>query len=372
MKKRIYLDSNATTPLDIRVVSSIIEFLNLPVGNPSSQHFEGQMGRSIIVSARRSIASYFGVKMEEIVFTSGATEGANFTIRGSLHPTKKHIITSNVEHAAVFETLEDLKKAGYKVTQLPAGLKGAIELESLEKAITEETGLITLIGANNETGVKSDLLGIAKIAEERKIPLVIDGVALLGKGKFQIPKGVSAIFFSGHKIHAPQGVGFVVFAPRFKLKPYILGGAQEWQLRGGTENIIGIMALQEAIEILKVEEESAHKKMRYLRDKLEKALLEIPLTSVNGYGERIVNTSNICFKGVDGESFMIALDLAGISVSLGSACSSGAIEPSRVLLQMGLSQEMASSSLRFSISRMTTEEEIDLAVEIIKRVHATL
>lgn len=369
MMHNSYLDNNATTFLDPRVAKKIQETLYVPLGNPSSPHTYGQRAKTLLSEARRKVSSFFKVKPQQIIFTSGGSEGAALCMKGILkNRLPRRVITSNVEHACVFEILEYWKTQGVDVHYLPAGLKGTVNLGDLLSAMTPETDLLVFIAANNETGVKLDLAGVAQIAEEKKVPLVIDGVALLGKDIFTIPTGVSAMFFSGHKIHAPQGIGFVYVAPRVRLTPQIPGGAQEFGMRGGTENMLGIIALAEAMELLSLELPNALGTMRSLRDGFEKSLLELPGVSINGLGERVANTSNLSFESIDGESFLIALDQAGISASLGSACSSGAIEPSRILTQMGLPLQRVRASLRFSLSRMTTVEEIEHAVSEIKRL----
>jgi cysteine desulfurase len=222
------------------------------------------------------------------------------------------------------------------------------------------------MSVNNETGVKTDIDAIAAILHERRIPFVVDGVAQLGKELFSISTGVSAICFSGHKLHAPKGIGMAIVKGSFKFTPLLLGGGQESNRRGGTENVAGIVGLAEAIRLLKEELPLASTRMLQLRDRLEQGLIQrLSDVTVNGQGPRICNTSNLCFRGVEGESLMMNLDLAGVAASHGSACASGALEPSRVLLNMGLTVEQAASSIRFSLSRMTCEEEIDQALEII-------
>lgn len=363
--KRIYLDNNATAPLDPLVVESLITLLQTPLGNPSSPHAYGQLAKGLVSEARRHVAAFLKVKQSQILFTSGGAEGAALCIYGILKEKRPaHIITSNIEHACVYEILEDLSQQGTKITFLPAGFKGAIRPEDLLHAIRPETDLIVLMAANNETGVVQDIEAVAAIAERHQIPLVVDGVALLGKGMLRIPSGVSAMFFSGHKIHAPQGVGFVY--TRIKLKSQIRGGSQEFGMRGGTENLLGIAGLSKAVSLLSQNQEMYIKHIRNLRDCFENALLGFPGVTLNGTAPRVCNTSNLAFTKIDGETLLIHLDQAGIAASLGSACSSGSIEPSRVLIAMGVPLETARSSLRFSFSRLNTLEEVERAIEIIK------
>lgn len=366
---KIYLDSNATGLLDPRVVETLKSSLDLTLGNPSSPHSFGQAAKGFISQARRIVANFLKVPQAQVIFTSGGSEGASLAIRGLLKDEENspHIISSNIEHACVFETLEALKAKGAEITYLPAGLKGAIELNDLENAITPRTKMICLMAVNNETGVKTDLEGISKIAERHRIPLVVDGVAWLGKETIVIPSGVTAIFFSGHKIHAPQGVGFVILRTK-KLTPQILGGSQEFGLRGGTENMLGILGLSKAISLLQEEQAVYIPQIAALRDHFENEVLKLPGVSVNGSGPRVCNTTNLAFEGMDGETFLIALDQKGVFASLGSACSSGSIEPSRILLSMGIPLSKARASLRFSFSRLNSMEEVNRAIEIIKEI----
>lgn len=370
MLNRIYLDNNATTFLDQQVKEKLHFLLEKPLGNPSSIHALGQVSKGLLVEARRTIASYFqATTLNQIIFTSSGTEGAYLSIKGLLKDKPpKHIIASNIEHPCVNQLLESFQKQGVKITFLPVGLEGAIHIQDLKKALEVPADLITIMGANNETGVKNDLTAIAKIALEHQVPLVVDGVALLGKDKVTLPKGISAMFFSGHKIHALPGCGFIYLAPSTKLKPMI-SGTQEFGLRGGTENLLGIISLAEALKVFFSQEAEILNKIKGLRDHLEQSLLSIPGISVNGSGERVSNTTNLYFEGLDGETFLIALDQAGVAVSLGSACSSGAIEPSKVLLNMGFSRQRAEASLRMSLSRFNTLEEINQAIVIISSLY---
>lgn len=371
MKQRIYLDNNSGTAVDLKVADSIYKELCSGLGNPSSLHSFGQETRSKITKARHSIASYLNVKPQEVIFTSGATEGINMAIRGELQKHRGgHIITSNVEHAAVFETLKSFENQGFQVTYLPAGLYGAVTPEAVLQALQKDTKLIVLMAVNNETGVKTDISGIAHIALNHSIPFIVDAVALCGKEEFTIPQGVTSMCFSGHKFHAPKGVGFNFLRSGCKLIPYMTGGEQESSRRGGTENIPGIIGIGEAIDVLRQALPDATAKMEKLRDKLERELkAELgPIVHINGAGPRICNTSNLAFQGIEGETLLTLLDIQGIAVSHGSACASGALEPSRVLLNMGIGTNFARSSIRISLSRFTTEEEINRSIAIICKV----
>lgn len=366
MIQKIYLDNNASTALDPRVLQAMQESLASDFGNPSSIHSFGQSSRAKLVNARHAIASYLQAKPEEIIFTSGGTEGINFLIHGMLEKKNGHIITSDVEHACVYNTLKNFEKKGSAVTWLPAGLTGAVDPQKVKDAIRPDTRFILLTAANSETGVKHDITAIASIALEAKIPFFVDGVAILGKEAIQLPPGVSAMCFSGHKIHGPKGIGFVWLKRGLAIAPLLTGGPQEFGKRGGTENLAGIVGLAKAVEILNTESAQT---MRIMRDRLEKGI-KAHLTGVHviGEGMRISNVTNLSFDGIEGESLVALLDREGIAVSHGSACSSGALEPSRVLLSMGIPTAQASSAIRFSLSKFTTEDEIDKTIAIVTRL----
>lgn len=352
--------------MDSRVVEAMIAALTSDEeGNPSSLHSFGQKAKYRLAQARQTVASYVGVRPQEVIFTSGGTEGINLLLRGLLPPGGRgHLITSDVEHSCVYATAKALESSGLHSSFLDVGRFGAATAEAVQQALRRDTRLILLMAVNNETGVKTDIAGIAAIAKEANIPFFVDGVALMGKEEIVIPPGVTAMAFSGHKFHAPKGIGFVVVRSHQKLSPLHTGGDQEYGRRGGTENLPGIAGLARAIELLKEELPEATSRMAVLRDRLEVGLMQrIPGVSVNGEGPRICNTSNLTFPGVEGEMLLAALDLAGIAVSHGSACASGALEPSRVLLNMGYSKSEAASSIRFSLSRFTTAEEIDCCIE---------
>jgi cysteine desulfurase len=362
--ERIYLDNNATTRLDPRVFKAMLADLKGPPANPSSIHSFGREARTLLQTARNQSAAFFKAKPEEIIFTSGGTESLNLLIH-SLSP-KRHLITTSIEHSAVYRSVQRLEAQGMAVSYLPVGLWGAPLVEQIAKAIREESRAIFLSLANTETGVKLDLEPIAKLAEKHRIPLFLDAVAYVGKEPLLLFPGISAIAISGHKFHAPKGVGLLYLRSSLKLSPLLLGGNQEYQKRAGTENLAGILGLGEALQILNENQEEIARQISDLRLHFEKSLLrEIPDLMIHGEGPRISNTSNIAFLGVDGETLLIHLDLAGIAASHGSACASGALEPSRVLLHMGIDKKTARSSLRFSLSRENTREEIERAIEII-------
>lgn len=370
MKPLIYLDNNATTAIDPAVLRVLHDGLVSCYGNPSSVHQIGQQARHQLNQARRSIAEYLSVRPTEIIFTSGATEGLNTLIRSFCQQNPQgHVVSSSAEHASVYAPLQERQRCGQPVSFLKPGSWGAITEAQVRAAIRPDTILIVLMAVNNETGVKTDIAAIAALARECQLPFIVDGVALLGKEPFSVPTGVSAMCFSGHKCHGPKGIGFTFWSHRLhSCLPLITGGGQEYGKRGGTENVPGIMAMAEAVRLLESELPTATQRMCDLRNRLESGILErIPGAQVNGEGPRVVNTLNISFSGQDGESLLIALDQAGLAVSHGSACASGSLEPSRVLLEMGLAAELARSAIRFSLSRWTTEAEIDQAIEIISR-----
>ena len=367
MNKTIYLDHNANTFVAPPVIEVVAAYMRDIVGNPSSIHRFGRNSKKHFTESRDFIAQHLGVRSDEIIFTSGGTEGANLVIRGLFDGKKKgHVITSTAEHSCVYQTVKILEKRGIEATYLKPGLYGAPSPDSVKSAIRPDTCLIAIMSVNNETGIKSDIHSIAQIAQESGVPFFVDGVAQFGKEEMKIPEGVSAMSFSGQKVHAPLGVGFCFIRKKLKLSSHMTGGGHQFSRRAGTENVPGIVGLAEAVRLLQKELPEGLVKMTTLRDHFEHQLLtRLEETAVNGEGERVVNTSNLYFSGVDGETLLQKLDLAGVAASHGSACSSGGLEPSRVLLEMGYPINRVRSSLRFSICRQTTREEIDQAVEII-------
>jgi cysteine desulfurase len=365
--KKIYLDNNATTPLDPRVINAMQETLTPIPFNTSSVHSFGQEAKKLLTTSRDTLAHALHVKPHQIVFTSGGTEALNFLIRGfySLFPGC-HILTSNVEHPAVHETLKSLHA---NITYLNAGLWGALHPHQIEEAITPATHLIVLTAANNITGVETDIAAIASIAEKYNIHFIVDAVQLLGKKIFHIPSGISALAFSAHKLHGPLGIGCALLQTRDQLPPLITGGPQENARRAGTPNLLGIVGFAKAAELLANELPAATEKMVALRNRLTDSLMQtIGNIVVHGQGPRLCNTVHIGFPGADGETLLMQLDLAGIAVSHGSACTSGGLEPSPILLNMGIPLSVARSSLRFSLSRFTTQDDIDFTIDTITRI----
>ncbi|MBY0529500.1 MAG: cysteine desulfurase [Rhabdochlamydiaceae bacterium] len=370
MTARIYLDNNATTGLDPRVLEAMLPELSLVPSNPSSTHSFGQEARKRLLKARETLASFFRVKPHEVIFTSGGTEAMNLLIHGILEPPfTGHVITSDVEHSCVDKALKAYAQKGVPITFVPVGLWGAVRPEAIEEAIRSDTRAIILSAVNNETGVKIDLNAIAEIADRAKIPLIIDGVCLVGKELFDLPPAVLGLGASAHKFHGPKGVGFAIVRSSLKLSPLFVGGDQEYQKRAGTENLPGIVGLAKAIELLNEEMPQASLRMRTLRENFEKQLMQrLDPVIINGAGPRICNTSNLAFRDVQGEDLLMLLDLNGVAASHGSACSSGALEPSRVLTQMGIPHSLAKASIRFSLSRFTTQEEMERCTEILVKI----
>lgn len=357
----IYLDNNSYALLDPEVRRKIDDLLNRPFGNASSQHRYGQLSKALLIESQRKIAKFLDVSPDELVFTSGATEALNMVIHG-LTP-RGHIITSNLEHPAVLHPLKELKKKGVPITYV----EGLVTLEKIEKSLRPDTCTLIFMAVNNETGIKTDIEAIGKFAEKQGLNFIVDGVSLLGKERFSIPKGVSCMCFSSPKIHGPMGVGLVYIRKGVKIDPLILGGPQQRGRRGGTENVSAIYGFESAISLLETYLPEATEKMERLRDRFENGIEKMAPIVIHGKGEkRICNVSNIGFKDIDGELLMMRLDTRGVACSLGAACSSGGIEPSHVLLNMGVAPEIAASSLRFSLSRFTTDEEIDQAIAIVK------
>ena len=327
--------------------------------------------RRLLNAAREEVAAFLAVRPQEIIFTSSGTESMNMLLRGTAELLSPgHLITSSVEHACTLSAIQAMEENGWSSTFLSPGSWGAVTPDAVLAAFKPDTKLLILMAANNETGVKTDLHGMADVAISKRVPFIVDGVALLGKETFQIPEGVSAIAFSGHKIHALQGSAFAFVRSSLKLQPQLTGGSQEFGRRAGTENLLGILSLGRALTLLKEELPKSVEKMVALRNQFEQTLFsELPgamvKVMVNGDGPRVSNVSNLAFNGVDGESLLIALDRAGIAASHGSACASGALEPSHVLQNMGYDLERVRSSLRFSFSRLNTFDEVEAACKII-------
>jgi cysteine desulfurase len=371
--RRIYLDANATTPLLPEVLEAMRPFLVEQFGNASSIHQDGQRARSAVEQARASVARLLGCRPAEIVFTSGGTESDNLAIFGSVR-AGDHVLTSRVEHHAVLHAVERLGDRGVEVEFLPVDAQGVVAVEDVRRALRPNSRLISVMLANNETGVLQPVEEIGRIAREAGIRFHVDAVQAAGKMAIDVHSlGCDLLSISGHKMHGPQGTGALFVRRGTRLEPLFAGGANERQRRAGTENVAGIVGLGKAAECaMEGLRNGELERIRGLRDRLEIGLLE-QASGVNGGGTpRVPNTSNLWFETLDGEALVIALDLQGLAVSSGAACSSGASEPSHVLLAMGISPERARGSLRLSLHRQTTEEEIARTIELISSQVARL
>ncbi|RJP61126.1 MAG: cysteine desulfurase NifS [Candidatus Auribacter fodinae] len=371
--KTIYLDNNATTCIDPIVLDKMMPFLKDRYGNPSSMHDFGGTVMHDVDRAREQIAGLINADPREILFTSCGTESDNTALLSALesYPDKRHIITTRVEHSAILNMCKHLSKKGYSITYLPVDHEGMIDLRQLEEAITPDTALVSIMYANNETGVVYPIDKIAQIVKERSVLFHTDAVQAVGKLPLDLKElPVDMLSLSGHKLHAPKGVGVLYIRRGTRFQPYIIGGHQEHGRRGGTENVASIVGLGYACEIAQKHMDYENTEVKRLRDKLENALLSIvPNSILNGHREmRLPNTTNISFEYVEGEGILLLLNEKGVCASSGSACTSGSIEPSHVLRAMGVPFTAAHGSIRFSLSRYTTEAEIDFVIKTVPPV----
>jgi len=366
--KTIYFDNNATTKVAEQVLEEMRPLFCEIYGNPSSMHtFGGQIGRKIR-QARQLVAALLGCEPSEIIFTSCGTESDNAAIKGTLAavPNKRKIITSRVEHPAVLTVCRELQNHGYTVVEIGVDKQGRLDLAGLEEQIDDDTALVTIMYANNETGVVFPIDRIAELVTGRGVVFHTDAVQAVGKIPLDLAKSnIDLLSLSGHKLHGPKGVGVLYVRKGTRMSPFMLGGHQEAGRRAGTENVPGIVGLGKACELAAENLEEENSRVKYLRDKLENALLEkCPGSQLNGDKEnRLPNTSNISFEYIEGESILLMLDKFGICASSGSACTSGSLEPSHVLRAMGVPFTAAHGSIRFSLSRYNTEEEVDYTIE---------
>ncbi|MCA9750953.1 MAG: cysteine desulfurase [Gemmatimonadetes bacterium] len=364
----IYLDHNATTPVRPEVVDAMAGSLAGQPGNPSSRHAWGQEARRSRERARERVAAALGVSPNRVCFTSGGTEADNLALRGVLGAGGgRHLIVGATEHEAVLHTAEHLATTGgVELTILPVESDGRIEADTLREALRPETALVSIMAANNETGVLADLANLGGICREHGVPFHSDGVQAFGKIPLDLASlPVDLLSISAHKLGGPKGCGALVVSPDIRLTPLQTGGGQERQVRPGTENLPGIVGFGKAAELAHEELSTEGSRLAALRDRLEAGIREaFPEAVINGLdAPRLPNTSNVSFPGRDGESLMIALDLEGVAVSTGAACNAGASDPSHVLLAMGRTRELAGASLRFSLGRTTRESEI---VEVLR------
>ncbi|MGA7683939.1 MAG: cysteine desulfurase family protein [Terriglobales bacterium] len=409
MPRRVYLDNNATTPVLPEVVDAMRPYFSDRFGNASSIHSHGQQTRAAVEHARESVAALIGARASEIVFTSGGTEADNLAIFGPLQTNrldanksrsqKTHIITSTIEHHAVLNACRHLESTGCELTSVPVDARGLVDPSDVRRALRPNTKLISIMLANNETGVLQPVREIAAIAAEAGVLFHTDAVQAAGKIPLRVADiGCDLLTISSHKLHGPQGVGALFVKKNTPIDAMLHGGRHERSRRAGTENVPGIVGLGRAAELAQASlqrqdadrdiykddddrpaadrpsaDRSNADNIQSLRDRLESRLLQLDSATVNGAAApRVPNTTNICFEGIDGEALVIALDLQGLAVSTGAACSSGAIEPSHVLIAMGLSPDRARSSIRFSLGKLTTAEDVDFALSIVPETVARL
>jgi len=373
--RRVYLDNNATTPVLPEVVEAMRPYFAEHFGNASSIHHHGQETRAAVERARESVAALLGCRASEIVFTSGGTEGDNLAISG-LTCSGDHVISSTIEHHAVLNSCKHLEALGCEVTYVPVEGRGVVDPDDVRRALRPNTKLITIMMANNETGVLQPVEQIGKIAAEADVYFHTDAVQAAGKVPIDVKRlGCDLLSISGHKLHAPQGVGALYVGKGTILQPMFYGGSHERSRRAGTENVPGIIGLGIAAELARAALERGDlKQMSAMRDRIEQKILsEVEATGVNGEGApRVPNTTNIHFDYIEGEALVIALDLKGLAVSTGAACSSGAIEPSHVLTAMGLPPEIARASLRFSLGKQNTPDDVEFALNLVPQTVARL
>lgn len=371
-KQIYYFDHNATTPIDNEVFKAVVPYYEQLYGNPSSSYYIGRQVRDKIENVRSSIASYFNMNPEGVMFTSSGSEADNMIIKGIALGNKNlgnHIITTKIEHPAVLNTCKFLENNGFEVTYLDVKENGIIDTQELKNAIKDNTILISIMYANNEIGTIQPIQEIGQIAKEKGIIFHTDAVQAIGEIRIDVKKlNIDCMSISGHKIYAPKGIGMAYIKPGIKFEPLIHGGSQEFHFRAGTENVIGIIALGKAIELLDKNIEDNNEKLidlkSYILNKIQNNLTDY---IINGdIDKRTLNNINLSFKDIDGESLLLALDLDGICVSSGSACHSDSMEPSHVLRAIGVPNDYISGTLRISFGKNTTKKEIDYLIEKIK------
>ncbi|MBI4456461.1 MAG: cysteine desulfurase NifS [Acidobacteria bacterium] len=369
----VYLDNSATTPVDPHVLEAMLPFFTEIFGNASSIHTFGQRARAAVEEARERLAILIGASAKEIIFTSGGTESDNTAVRGVAYQLRgkgQHIITTRIEHPAILSTCKALEEEGFRVTYLPVDSTGLVDPRKLADEITPQTILITVMHANNEIGTLQPLAEICAVAHERGILVHSDCVQTLGKIPIDMKTfAVDLASFSGHKLHGPKGVGALYVRKQVQFKPLVVGGSHERKRRAGTENVPGIVGFGKAAELGLEHLPEMETHVKGLRDRLQRDLLQIPGTTLNGHPEfRAPHICNLSFDHTEGEGLLISLDLEGIAVSTGAACSSGSLEPSHVLIALGRDKHHVHGSLRFSLSRMNTEQDVDRAVEVLPQI----
>jgi cysteine desulfurase len=366
--RRFYFDHNATTPISREVLEVHTRLVADVFGNASSIHHHGQVARQTVDQARVELAALLGCDRKEVVFTSGGTESDNLAIFGALRRRSSgHLITTAIEHPAVLRSFERLERDGFDVTCVQVGSSGVVDPADIRATLRPDTVLVSVMHANNEIGTIQPLAEISKIAREAEVPFHSDGVQAAGKIPVDVRAlGVDLYSASAHKMYAPKGVGSLYVRKGTDLDALQYGGRHENGLRAGTENVAGIAAFGEAARVASAGLSSEVARLATLRDRLEQGILSsLHQVSINGSGERLPNTTNICFEGIEGEAIVIALDLRGFSVSSGSACSSGAVEPSHVLTAIGLSKQQAKSSVRFSLGAQNSIEQVDALIDAV-------
>ncbi|UCF92449.1 MAG: cysteine desulfurase NifS [Desulfobacterales bacterium] len=376
--KVIYVDNNATTKVAPEVLEEMQPYFSEYYGNPSSMHSFGGNVAGKIREARQKVAALIGATPEEIVFTSCGTESDGTAIRAALesNPDKRHIVTTRVEHPAVKNLGETLSKRGYRVTFVPVDSEGRLDLDYLHQNLSDDTAVVSIMWANNETGVIFPIEEIAQKVKDQGIVFHTDAVQAVGKIPMDVSRtGIDMLSLSGHKLHAPKGIGVLYIRKRTKFAPFMIGGHQEGGRRGGTENVASIIGLGKASQLAREHLQArGYERIRKLRDKLENTLIaKVPHALINGDRQnRLPNTTSIAFEYVEGEAILLMLNEYGICASSGSACTSGSLEPSHVLRAMGVPFTAAHGSIRFSLSRYNTEEEIDFILEKLPPVIARL
>jgi cysteine desulfurase len=378
MKPLTYLDNNATTRVLPEVLDAMLPFLTEEYGNPSSPYRLGSRAERALDRAREQVAALVGADPAEIVFTSGGTESNNAAVESAIlaFPSRRHVITTGVEHSAILQHVEALARRGYEITRLPVGRDGRIDPATLALAIRDDTALVTVMWANNETGVISPIAELAEICRARGVLFHTDAVQAVAKVEVNLSSlpGVNYLSLSGHKFHAPKGVGALFVRSGAPFTNYFHGGGQQADRRAGTENTASIVALGRAAELAAAGlAEGGSVSIEAKRDRLEQSLLaQVPGLEVNGTAPRVPNTTNLYFPNLESGSLLLLLDKENLAASAGSACLSGSVHPSHVLAAMGFSTERARASARFSLSRLTTDEDVDHALEIVPRAISRL
>jgi cysteine desulfurase len=372
--RHIYFDHAATTATDPKIAKVMLEYMTSEFGNPSSIHYFGRKTRRAVAESRENVAALIGAEPEEVFFTSGGSESDNFALKGIAFANKgqgNHIITTSIEHHAVLHTCEWLEKKGFKVTYLPVDADGKVDIAAIKAAVTDKTILISVMFANNEVGTIEPIAEIGAFARQAGIYFHTDAVQAVGHTEINVKKlNIDLLSLSGHKLYGPKGMGALYIRRGVKIEPVQHGGVQERGMRAGTENVPGIVGLGLAARKAMAELVEENNRLTRLRDKLIYAIeAEIPAVKLNGHRQdRLPGNVNFSFSGIDGEPLLLNLDMQGIAASSGSACMAGSVEPSHVLLAMGLAPELAQSSLRLTLGRENTDDNIDTLLEILPKI----